>query len=122
VRYRSHLQIVAEILEIVRDGARKTHIMYRANLSYKLLCKYLDEVLKCGLVRVDKSECYVVAPKGERFLERFYSYLKRRNRVHEELKAVDEEKALLEMKYVNSQGKSASIKGGSGSKGRRGVK
>lgn len=104
-RYRSRLQIIAEILEIVRDGALKTHIMYKANLSYKLLCKYLNEVLACGLVRVDRDERYVVAPKGEKFLQKFYSYLKRRERVHEELKAVDEEKALLEHKYMNARAK-----------------
>lgn len=119
-RYRSHLQIIAEILEIVRGGARKTHIMYRANLSYKLLCKYLDEVLICGLVRVGKDECYVVAPKGEKFLKRFASYLQRRDRVHAELEAVESEKTFLESRYVNSLGGSASVKGGSGSKGRRG--
>ena len=104
-RYRRRLQIIAEILEIVRGGARKTHIMYKANLSYKLLCKYLNEVLACGLVRVGRDERYVVAPKGEKFLQKFYLYLKRRERVHEELKAVDEEKALLEHKYMNARAK-----------------
>ena len=119
-KYRNRLQIIAEILEIVRDGARKTHIMYQANLSYKLLIKYLDVVLECGLVRRDRNERYVVAPKGEKFLKRFASYLQRQERVHEELKAVDAEKVFLESNYVNSQPGAASIKGGSGSKGKRG--
>ncbi len=103
-KYRSKLQIIAEILEIVRQGAKKTHIMYRANLSYKLLCKYLDEVLDCGLVRVDRGEdCYVVAPKGEKFLEQFNSYMRRRAQVKRELESVNEEKALLEQMYMNSK-------------------
>ena len=104
-KYRNRLQIIAEILEIVSGGARKTHIMYRANLSYKLLCKYLEEVLSCGLVRMRDDECYVVAPRGEKFLQKFYLYLKNRERVQKELRAVDEEKASLELEYVNARGK-----------------
>jgi len=101
VRYRTKLQIIADILEIVRGGAKKTHIMYRANLSYKLLCKYLDEVLECGLVRVDREDCYAVAPKGEKFLQQFNTYVKRQEHVKKELRMVDEEKALLEQKYTS---------------------
>jgi len=105
-KYRSKLQIIAEILEIVRGGAKKTHIMYRANLSYKLLCKYLNEVLECGLVRVGRDDSYVVAPKGEKFLQRFIDYKELRERVNEELSAVDKEKILLEQMYTNSGAKS----------------
>lgn len=102
-KYRTRLQIIAEILKIVREGAKKTHIMYQANLSYKLLVKYLNEVLECGLVRVNREDCYVVAPKGEKFLKRFNSYEERREHVKNELKMVNEEKALLESMYTNSK-------------------
>ena len=102
-KYRNKLQILAEILEIVRGGAKKTHIMYKANLSYKLLCKYLDEVLECGFVRVDREDCYVVAPKGEKFLEKFAAYRRLREHVNEELNTVDKEKSLLEQMYTNSR-------------------
>jgi predicted transcriptional regulator len=103
-KYRNRLQIIAEILEIVREGAKKTHIMYKANLSYRLLCRYLNEVLDCGLVRVDRKEdCYVVAPKGEKFLEQFNSYMKRREHVKKELKLVNEKKTLLEQRFMNSK-------------------
>ena len=47
----------------------------------------------------------MVAPKGEKFLQKFYGYLKRREKAHEEMKAVDEEKALLEHKYMNARAK-----------------
>lgn len=117
-KYRSRLQIIAEILEIVRGGAKKTHIMYRANLSYKLLCKYLEEVLECGLVRVDrKDDCYVVAPKGEKFLKRFDAYQELRERVKEELSAVDKERSLLEQVYTNSGAKNSGRKTGLAKRG-----
>ena len=50
-RYRDRLQIIADILVIASRRARKTQIMYQANLSYRLLCRYLGEVLEAGLVK-----------------------------------------------------------------------
>ena len=103
-KYRNRLQIVAEILEIAKAGAKKTHIMYRANLSYSLLCKYLKDIVDCGLVKVDREESFVVAPKGEKFLEKFHSYVKRRENVGKMVDQVRKEKVLLEEKFMNSKG------------------
>jgi len=100
-KYRNRLQIVAEILRIVSGGAKKTHIMYKANLSYKLLCKYLDKVLECGLVQVDQKDGYMVAPKGKRFLMRFDAYMKRREHVGKEMKLMSKEKVQLEQMYAS---------------------
>ena len=44
-RYRNKLRIIADILLIACRRARKTQIMYQANLSYRLLCRYLGVVL-----------------------------------------------------------------------------
>ncbi|MFB0567423.1 MAG: winged helix-turn-helix domain-containing protein, partial [Candidatus Bathyarchaeia archaeon] len=70
-RYRDRLQIVADILAITSRGAKKTQIMYQANLSYKLLCKYLDEVMTAGLVNCENGDSYVLAPKGKEFLSKY---------------------------------------------------
>jgi len=51
-KYRSRLEIVADVLGVVSGGARKTQIMYQANLSYKLLVHYLKDVIKMGLVKM----------------------------------------------------------------------
>jgi predicted transcriptional regulator len=85
-KYRSKLEIVADILYVVRKGAqKKTHIMYKANLSYKLLSRYLTEVLDAGLVTVDKDEdCYLLTDKGQSFLECFDEYSKRRHRLEQQ--------------------------------------
>ena len=103
-KYRNRLQIIAEILKIVSfKAARKTHIMYKANLSYHLLCKYLNEVLECGFVQVDRNRCYVASPKGKRFLQRFDAYRKRREHVNEELSVMSKERASLEKMYLESK-------------------
>lgn len=41
--YRSRYEIIADMLNVVSGRAKKTKIMYQANLSYKLLQKYLAE-------------------------------------------------------------------------------
>ena len=49
-RYRSRIQIIAEILEVVRAGARKTHIMYKANVNCSVLKEYLDFLMQQNLI------------------------------------------------------------------------
>ena len=51
-QYRSRIQIAADILEIAKDGSRKTKIMYQGNLSFDLLQKYLDMLVNFGLMEV----------------------------------------------------------------------
>ena len=72
--HRSRIEIVADILEIARNGARRTRIMYLGNLSFVLLEKYLDMLSTCGLLAPGNGgeRRYVVTEKGQRFLEEYY--------------------------------------------------
>lgn len=47
---RDRFDIVAEILETAQGGAIKTHIMYKAKLSYGQLCEYIPLLLEKGLL------------------------------------------------------------------------
>lgn len=76
-KYRSRLQIIADILQIVKDGSKKTRIMFQANLSYKLLKRYLNTVLGANLACLNDSSEYVITDKGKVFLEKFNEYSKR---------------------------------------------
>ena len=71
---RDKLYIIAEILEIARDGTLKTQIMYRANLSFTQLNDYLRFMLRISLidkiVKNDK-ETYKATEKGLDFLQRY---------------------------------------------------
>jgi len=70
----SRMDIVAGILRVFRGGARKTHIMYRCNLSFGQLEAYLDFLTKSGLVRdISKSESSVfeTTDKGAEFLQAY---------------------------------------------------
>jgi predicted transcriptional regulator len=70
---RDKLSIIAEILEIARDGTLKTQIMYRANLSFAQLNAYLKFMLKIKLLNKftdNGKDVYVATPKGLDFLQR----------------------------------------------------
>ena len=95
-KYRDRLQIIADILSVVRDGAKKTHVMYQANLSFTLLKRYLAEVLEAGLVRCDDEDGYRLTGRGRSFLDRFDEYSRRCERVEQELDHVNDEKTVLE--------------------------
>ena len=97
-KYRSKLRIIADILEAVNGGSKKTRIMFRANLSYKLLCKYLDEILKASLVKAGPSSSnrYFLTEKGELFLRRFRKYSMQKEEIKEKFSSIANEKETLE--------------------------
>jgi predicted transcriptional regulator len=70
-QYRSRIQIAADILEIAKNGSRKTRIMYMGNLSFDLLQKYLEILVNYDLIKVQTGpeKSYVATEKGQRFLE-----------------------------------------------------
>jgi len=97
--YRSRFDIIADILRVVKgnDGARKTQIMYGANLSYKVLMRYLGEVLEACLVRFERGRgCYVLTGKGREFLEHYREYSRRSKHVARQLGYVESKRRVLE--------------------------
>jgi len=95
--YRSRLDIIADILSVASERAKKTRIMYQANLSYKLLAVYLAEIVEASLVRFERKErCYVLTSKGREFLERYREYSRRNKDVERKLNDVNGKKKVLE--------------------------
>ena len=69
------MDIMAEILEIARLGAKKTWIVYRANLNFKLVKEYLDELMEKRLLDSDGS-IYQTTDQGLEFLEEYRNFKK----------------------------------------------
>jgi len=70
---------MAEILEIAKNGCLKTHIMYRANLSFAQLNEYLGVLLEVGLLREtseDGKHVYNMTRKGVSFLQNYHKLRK----------------------------------------------
>jgi len=72
---RDKLYIIAEILEISKQGILKTQIMYRANLSFTQLNEYLKFMLKNELLQkspFNDREIYKATNKGLDFLQSYH--------------------------------------------------
>jgi len=60
--------IVGEILQNAKDGARKTHIMYSSNLSFSQTERYLDALKKAGFI-TENSGIWKTTQKGLHVVE-----------------------------------------------------
>ena len=72
---RDRLQIMAEILEIAKNGSLKTQIMYRANLSFAQLNEYLNFLLEVKLLEAINQGgkgMYRTTMKGTEFLQNYF--------------------------------------------------
>jgi predicted transcriptional regulator len=77
--HRSRIDIIASILHAAEGGAKKTHIMYQCNLSFRQLHAYLDflterELLKSVVSKADeKNEAitYETTSKGKAFIQAY---------------------------------------------------
>ena len=95
--YRGKLDIIADILRVARENAKKTHIMYQANLSYKVLQRYLAELVEASLICFeDKTRCYVLTNKGHKFLDAYKRYHRTNKRIESRLRTANAKREVLE--------------------------
>ncbi len=73
---REKIEIIHSILETIRDNrnyCKPTHILYKSNLSYKMLKQYLNELIDKGFVTEEydkkRKKSYSLTSKGFKFLE-----------------------------------------------------
>ena len=95
--YRGKFDIIADILTIASRNPKKTQIMYQANLSYRILQKYLTELNGASLISLqDESQRYVLTPKGQQFLNEYKEYSKTNRHIEKVLNNANIKKANLE--------------------------
>ena len=69
---RGKIQIMADIVDLCKAGIRKTQIMYKGNLSYEQINRYLYELLEKELIIQNLDEgvlTYRATEKGRSFLQ-----------------------------------------------------
>jgi predicted transcriptional regulator len=69
---RTKFEIMVDILSVSRHGALKTQIVYRANLNYNRVDRYLKFLERNGLLEPAGSG-YTTTKKGEEFLREYSS-------------------------------------------------
>jgi predicted transcriptional regulator len=95
--YRGRLDIIAAILRVASRNAKKTQIMYQANLSYKVLTKYLTEVSEASLIDFEhEKQCYTLTAKGRKFLETYKEYSRGNRHIEKRLNEINGKKKILE--------------------------
>jgi len=95
-RYRRRVDIIAAILNAAgKDNVKKTKIMYSANLSYRLLQKYLNEALNLGFMQVN-NDGYEVTERGRIFLEKYENFSRKYFNLERELENLRFEREVLE--------------------------
>ncbi len=94
-KYRSRIDIIAAILDVAKQEVCKTRIMYIANLSYRLLEKYLTETVRLGFLGFDNDN-YHITDKGLAFLEKYLDFSSKYSRIENERRKMLFEKETLE--------------------------
>jgi predicted transcriptional regulator len=69
---RDRVAIIAEILEMARDGEFKSNIMWKAGLSYLMLNGYLKLMMVSGLLHESALSNRVMFKTSKRGLEFLY--------------------------------------------------
>ncbi len=71
---RSRVEILGNILTVAKGGAKKTHLMYKSNLSFTQLHLYLDFLIQQELIGEDiqgDAKLFCTTAKGLEFLRHF---------------------------------------------------
>jgi len=90
MKYRSSTEIIDSMLRSIRSGATKTHIMYRAYMSYSQLKEYLKLLEERQLIRIEPgSQLYMLTEKGLKFMNAY-------EKINELVPSVNESKGLFE--------------------------
>lgn len=64
---RCKYEIEADILTVAQGGARKTALVYKANLNFKIIKRYLYRLLRTGRIRQD-GKLFYTTPQGTEFI------------------------------------------------------
>jgi len=74
---RGKIEIMGDILSVCASGnMKKTHIMYKGNLSHDMLKAYTDELRRKGLVELTNGKNqFCTTEKGKEFV-RHYEHIK----------------------------------------------
>ena len=72
--YRDRLEIIADILEVAKEGQLKTRILYDGNLSFAQLNEYLTFMIKMGFLEVNmdnEKRIYRTTNRGLKYLKSY---------------------------------------------------
>ena len=68
---RDKVTIMADLLNIMQEPRRLTHILYKSNMSYVQLVKYLDNLMNMGFAEKiqEPHRAYGITTNGKLFMD-----------------------------------------------------
>ena len=68
---RDKVTIMGDLLNIMQEPRRLTHILYKSNMSYVQLVKYLDNLIDMGLAEktIKPHRAYGITTNGKLFMD-----------------------------------------------------
>ena len=82
------------MLRSIRSGATKTHIMYRAYMSYSQLKEYLKLMEERQLIKYEpESQLYILTEKGLKFMNVY-------EKINELVPSINENKGVIESRLT----------------------
>ena len=100
---RGKIQIMGDVLALATSGIKKTHIMYRANLSYEQVYLYLGDLIGKRLIVRDVSPDGVVYRTTEKGREFLAHYTRLVEFLEEEEEAKQDPEVELSSPYISSR-------------------
>jgi predicted transcriptional regulator len=73
IKPRSMHAIIAEILHVCEQKTKRTHVIYRANLSHSMLQGYVELAWQSGLLQELPDRSLLITEKGREYLSHFTS-------------------------------------------------
>lgn len=81
---RDKVEIIASIIAMTQTPSNISRIMYKVRLNYRLVKKYLNQMIKQGLIEKikgkkfakEENELFVASQKGLKLLETYCEILK----------------------------------------------
>jgi predicted transcriptional regulator len=70
---RNDVDICADILKIARCGAKKTHLVYKANLNFEIVKKYLSRLSEQRLISSENGH-FITTEEGVLFLDKYREF------------------------------------------------
>ena len=73
---RSDIEILADILKVAKCGAKKSHIVYKANLNFEIIKGYLDRLTESGLIMGPDgtNRIFSTTDKGIKYLDHYEAF------------------------------------------------
>ncbi len=67
---RNSLDICSDILKASKGGAKKTHLVYQANLNFSVIKRYLSDLTAKGFLS-QHGDIFLPTEKGRQFIARY---------------------------------------------------